>query len=271
MRVKSSQLIKSCCTRTNPAAETKSIGLQADASASWRIMVFAAQPRQLYHDMTNPAYLLGHSHLDNIIVTRKSCTLTGPDSYRDLQKHMPTRTLRCAQGRLRRQLPIPPGLGIIEYLDILRFVMRKSHFLLAMLIASMLSLSGCKKEAPLNIILYDKPLTTIKSYIHGKWNLVYGKGGFCGTCVFPCNNCTVEFTTDDRFISKSFVVTTDTTKITWIKDVGMYLQGDSTYLMTFYAYQYFREAYVIDKIYFDTLIYHDNASYPMFYYCVKSK
>jgi hypothetical protein len=143
--------------------------------------------------------------------------------------------------------------------------MRKYHFLLAILFASMLFTSGCKKENPINIILYDKPLTTIKSYVHGKWNLVYGKGGICGTCVIPCNNCTVEFTLDDRFISQSFVITPDTTKIKWIKDIGMYLQGDSTNLMSFYAYPNFRTAYVIDKIYFDTLIYHDNASDPMFY------
>jgi hypothetical protein len=31
MRVKISPFIKSCLTRTNPAAETKSMGLQADA------------------------------------------------------------------------------------------------------------------------------------------------------------------------------------------------------------------------------------------------
>src|SRR5450759_1083206 len=47
---------------------------------------------QFYHDMTNPAHLSGLTHLDNFIVTRKSCLLTGPDSYRDLQKRMPTPT-----------------------------------------------------------------------------------------------------------------------------------------------------------------------------------
>jgi hypothetical protein len=67
---------------TNPAAKTKSIGLPADALLSWFL----------------------HRHLDNFIVTRKSCPLTGT-----VQKHMPTLTLRCALGRLRRQLPIPPG------------------------------------------------------------------------------------------------------------------------------------------------------------------
>ena len=49
MRANSIQLIKFCCTRTDPAAETKSIGLQADAQV---VMVFAR-------------------HLDNFIVTRQ--------------------------------------------------------------------------------------------------------------------------------------------------------------------------------------------------------
>jgi hypothetical protein len=79
--------MKSCDTRTDPAAETKSIGLQADASAGWRIMVFAVPPRQLYRDMTDPAHLSGPRHLDNFIVTKKSCPLT-----RTLQEHMPTLT-----------------------------------------------------------------------------------------------------------------------------------------------------------------------------------
>jgi hypothetical protein len=56
MRANSFQLIKFCCTRTDPAAETKSIGLQADARV---VMVFASPPRQFYRDMTNPAHLSG--------------------------------------------------------------------------------------------------------------------------------------------------------------------------------------------------------------------
>ena len=47
MRVNLLQLIKFCCTWTDPAAETKSIGLQADARV---VMVFAR-------------------HLDNFIMT----------------------------------------------------------------------------------------------------------------------------------------------------------------------------------------------------------
>jgi hypothetical protein len=66
MRLKSVQLIKSCATRTNPAAETMSIGLQADAQV---VMVFA-------------------SHLDNFIVTTN-----GHSSIGTLQKLMLTLTL----------------------------------------------------------------------------------------------------------------------------------------------------------------------------------
>jgi len=94
MRVSISQLIKSCGIRPDsyrdvPAAETKSIGLQADARV---VMVFASPSGQLYNDVTDPAHLSGPRHLDSVIVTPNPRPLTGPDSYRDLQKHMPTRT-----------------------------------------------------------------------------------------------------------------------------------------------------------------------------------
>jgi len=54
--------------------------------------------------VTNHADLSGLTHLDNFIVTRNLSLSIGT-----VQKHMPTLTLRCAQGRLQRQLPIPPG------------------------------------------------------------------------------------------------------------------------------------------------------------------
>jgi hypothetical protein len=84
MREKFNQLIKSCGTRTVPAAETKSIGLQADARV---VMVFASLSGQFYRDMTNPAHLSGPHHLDSFIVTRNFRSSTGT-----LQKHMPTLT-----------------------------------------------------------------------------------------------------------------------------------------------------------------------------------
>jgi hypothetical protein len=69
---------------TNPAAVTKSIELPADALT---VMVFAEPSGEFYRDVTTSRHLSGHTHLDNFIVTRKSCPLTGT-----LQKRMPTPT-----------------------------------------------------------------------------------------------------------------------------------------------------------------------------------
>jgi len=67
---------------TNPAAETKSIGLPADALA---VMVFASPSRQFYRDMTTPFHLPGFSRLDNFIWTRKLAAI-----YRDFAKTTPS-------------------------------------------------------------------------------------------------------------------------------------------------------------------------------------
>ena len=66
MRVNINPLIKFCCTRTDPAAETKSIGLPAGALA---VMVFASPLRQFYRDVTTRGRLPGFSRQDNFIVT----------------------------------------------------------------------------------------------------------------------------------------------------------------------------------------------------------
>jgi hypothetical protein len=96
MRVNLFQLINFCCTRTVPAAETKSIGLQADLptrqAGARGVMVFAMSPRQLYRNMTNPAHLSGPHHLDSLIMTPNSRPLTGT-----LQKRMPTLTRTATQ------------------------------------------------------------------------------------------------------------------------------------------------------------------------------
>jgi hypothetical protein len=85
MRVNFQQLIKFCGTRTVPATETMSIGLQADARV---VMVFALLLIQFKCNMTNPAHLSGPRHLDNFILT-----INLHPSTRTMQKHMPTPTL----------------------------------------------------------------------------------------------------------------------------------------------------------------------------------
>ena len=67
---------------TNPAAETKSIGLPADALA---VMVFATPPRQFYRDGTTRGRLPGLSHLDNFAGTRQLASV-----YRDFAKTTPS-------------------------------------------------------------------------------------------------------------------------------------------------------------------------------------
>jgi hypothetical protein len=84
MREEFNPLIESCTTRTDPAAETKSIGLQADARV---VMVFASPSGQFYYDVTSPAHLSGPRHLDNFIMTLNPRPL-----IETLQKLMPTLT-----------------------------------------------------------------------------------------------------------------------------------------------------------------------------------
>jgi len=148
----------------------------------------------------------------------------------------------------------------------------KPFTFLGILICATLILS-CHKDkfTPINITLYDKPLETIQHYIHGKWKLVYAKGGICSTCIDYCNNCSVEFTMDNKFISNTYAITSDTTTIQWIRDMGIYTNNDSTYLMTFKDKQGVPWVYVIERIYNDTLIYHDNSVDAMFYHFIKSK
>jgi len=77
MRLNLFQLIKLCCTRTVPAAETKSIGLQADAQLSW--FLHATLTTLSWHDKscpligTTPSGLFHHD-------TKRSST------YRDFAK-----------------------------------------------------------------------------------------------------------------------------------------------------------------------------------------
>jgi len=128
----------------------------------------------------------------------------------------------------------------------------------------------CKKDAPLNIVLYNQPLKTIQHYIQGKWRLVYGKGGISSNTMIYCDKCFIEFTSTNRVLvpNEDGTFLTDTT-IQWIRDIGTYTYGDSTYLMKFYDKYGYPNIYVIDKIYYDTLIYHDNSADPVFYHYVK--
>lgn len=146
--------------------------------------------------------------------------------------------------------------------------MKKLFFLSALIIIIALSVVNCKKDYPVNIVLHDKPLRTIQQYIHGQWRLIYS---IKDSVRYPCDNCKVEFTQDDKFISNVIIAYATPYSIIWVKDIGMFLDGDSTYLMTIGHEFGYSQSFVIDKIINDTLIFYENFDDPFSYYCVKSR
>ncbi len=146
--------------------------------------------------------------------------------------------------------------------------MKKIIFLSALFLIFALSIVNCKKDDPVDIVLHDKSLKTIQQYIHGQWRLVYSK---TGSTRYPCDNCSVEFTQDDKFISNVLTIYVTPYSIIWVKDKGMFLNGDSTFLMTIGHEFGYSQSFVIDKIINDTLIFYENFEFPYSYYCVKSR
>jgi hypothetical protein len=147
----------------------------------------------------------------------------------------------------------------------------KKSFLVILSTAIMLCcFIQCKKNVPLNIVLYTQPLKTIQHYIQGRWRFIYGKGGISSNTMIYCDKCFTEFTSANRVLVTNGDGTflADTT-IQWIRDIGSYTYGDSTYLMKFYDKHGYPNVYVIDRIYYDTLIYHDHSADPVFYHYVK--
>ena len=130
----------------------------------------------------------------------------------------------------------------------------------------------CKKEDETlsNIVLHNQPLNTIQKYIQGKWRVAYAKGGISSNYKEYCDDYSVEFTSTNKIISKSFAKTDGAVTIQWAREIGTYTNGEQTYLMEFSDKQGVPWVYVVDRIDHDTLIYHDNSVDAVFYHCVKS-
>jgi len=155
--------------------------------------------------------------------------------------------------------------------------MRKHILIIAAVLLLFCCFTWCKKDdvslskdSLLNIVLYNQPLETIQKYIQGKWKVVYGKGGISSNEIQYCKDCSVEFTSTNKIISNSFAITDGAVTIQWTKEKGTYTNGEDTYTMKFYDKYNYPWVYVVDRIYKDTLIYHDNSDDAVFYYCVKS-
>jgi hypothetical protein len=141
----------------------------------------------------------------------------------------------------------------------------------------MLSLLGCSKSetenssAPINITLYDKSPDIIQHYIQGKWQLIYGKGGFIANMIHPYDNHFVEFTSDGKYRYTS-PVESYTATVRWDRVAADNLYRydptvDSTYIMETNPYS----SLLMDEIKNDTLIYYEYYTIDgEFYHCVRT-
>jgi hypothetical protein len=122
----------------------------------------------------------------------------------------------------------------------------------------------CKKHEPVNIVLYNQPLEVIQKYIQGRWKFIYSKGGFSENITFYCDSCYEVFTSDNRHL---FQINDgpylENYPITWTK--GIY-DVDSIWIMNIGL-----SRFVVDKIYYDTLIYHDYHPDCTYRHLIKSE
>lgn len=122
----------------------------------------------------------------------------------------------------------------------------------------------------LTITLYDKPLDTIRAYLQGKWKCHYGKGGIINNLVRTYTDYYSNFSANKRiWQSLNGNVITDTT-INWIWGKAARVSGDSTFLMFFYDKRGYPYNYIVDGIFRDTLIIHENGLDGVYYYFTKS-
>lgn len=113
--------------------------------------------------------------------------------------------------------------------------------------------------------MYNQPLDVIKQNINGKWNLIYTRGGICGSCIFPQYFQSTEFTGDRVRTYYKDTLRIDTT-ILWRKDIGVFTNGDSTFVMNYYDRYGYPNSYVVERIQNDTLILHDYAAGDVVFY-----
>ena len=135
--------------------------------------------------------------------------------------------------------------------------------------------TNCKKESAVtNIILYDKPLSTIQSHLQGTWELHYGKGGICATCItdYESNKIIWQLIPSTRIKQIVDNKTIIDTVITWKREIAFFINGDSTYTMNYHDRQGNIYSYVVDGIFNDTLKLHENyVADAVFYYFTKIK
>lgn len=121
-----------------------------------------------------------------------------------------------------------------------------------------------KADTKLSIVLYNKPLDTITSYVNGKWQLRYYSGGWLSGYIVQRDRYEELWTFSNGKIIQSLHnrIVVDAT-ISWYRTKDVF--GDSTYLLNFDDSNGPGNTYVVDRIFNDTLILFDNATDPFKY------
>ena len=101
-------------------------------------------------------------------------------------------------------------------------------------------LTQCKKDntpikTPVNIVLYNQPVSVIKQYIEGKWILHYKLGGLDGKTRYNYDNSYFEFKFNpvDSIITQVDGRINMKSPINWVRYQDIFT-GDSIYLMGCY-------------------------------------
>ncbi|WP_207531589.1 hypothetical protein [Desertivirga arenae] len=134
--------------------------------------------------------------------------------------------------------------------------------------------TSCKKDKDqkrLSITLYDKPLSIIKSYIQGNWQLHYGKGGICSICIQNYENSYFKFPHGDSIRITTNNVTYTNTAIEWINDSGIYTNKVPTFTMNFKDLRGYPNIYIVKEIANDTLILKSYGADPVSFYFTKAR
>jgi len=133
--------------------------------------------------------------------------------------------------------------------------------------------SDCKKSNNhVNIILYDKPLSVIQSYIQGKWRLHYTVGGICGSCKYdrePYNEY-YEFSSNNKIIYTYRDSILVDTSFKWIiyqsPNAGNYIHN----ILEYYDKKSVLFHFEVDKVVNDTLVlaqpFLNNPDYMLYFF-----
>ena len=137
-------------------------------------------------------------------------------------------------------------------------------------LVSLVSMTTCAKhdvsKNAINIKLKDKPLSDIKANIQGKWQLLYIRGGLCGTCSQKRESEFYEFINDNITWEIKGVIIADTT-VVWVNNNVF---GDTSWTMEYHDKKMSPGFLTPDGIYNDTLVLYQKGPDGLYFHLITS-